>query len=332
MQQRLSVFPILLLFVFQYNVTLFAQKDTTSSGDKPTLSLGTEYTSNNNAFGNVNSYVSQPTYKSSVSYKTKKGFELIFSPIFVGNSDSTNTKFTSEYDLGATYTLNAGKVFSITPAFTHYWYSQSSTTLNSGFSNNATLTSSLSVKWWGTSVAVGYGWGQTRDFTIAPTTNATIDINNFLGADNTLEIQPTAGLTLNRNELKNLNDSKKLKGLDEFIKLHPTLTVSDFLTSTDPAIVTWRTDHPAVVSSITKKYQKMQSKGSGKKEKTSVILADLLAPKSKFGIASINLSLPISYSIKNFTISGNFQYNIPNNKTDPEEFYMSCGITYSFGL
>jgi len=256
----------------------------------------------------------------------------VVSPIYVGNSDSTNSKFTSEYDLGANYLIAVSKKLSITPSYTHFFYGSNSASLKSGFNDNAQVTTSLVVKWWTTSVVTGYEWGETNDFSVTPTTSATIKFNNFLGEDNSLSFQPTVGLVLNKNELSNLYNKKKTKGLADFIKLYPNMTASEFLNSTDPAIVAWRKAHPAVVSSISKRLEKISSKSSGKKKKTDILLADLLAVKSKFGITSINISLPISYELNNFTFTTNLQYTKPNNQTDPSSFYVSFGVSYSFGL
>lgn len=329
MKQLIYSSILLISALFTPNNLLFAQEDTTSDDSGRSISVGAEYATNTSAFGSVNSFVSQPSYKGLFTYTGKKGLGLSFSPAWVGNSDSTNTKTTTEFDLGASYTLHTGKAIEFTPAFTHYWYGQNSTTLNSGFSNNAQITSSATVKWWEISLITGYGWGQTSDFTLSPSTNATININNFLGKENTLQLQPTFGLVLNKNELNNLNNRKKLKGLEDFIKLHSSMTVSEFLNSTDPGIVAWKKAHPAITSSISNKYKKLQSK---KNNKSNILLSDLLSGRTKFGITSINISLPISYSFGDFTLSTNLQYTKPNSKTDPAEFYVSFSLSYSFGL
>lgn len=320
-----------MLSIFQFNIKVLAQKDTMSDDGSSTLSIGTGYSTNTNVFGNVSSYTNQPSYSGSFSYSGKKGLNLSFSPTFVGNSDSTNSKFTSEYDFVTSYKLTLWKALGVTPSFTHYLYSSNSASLKSGYNNYAQLSSSLSIKWWSASVSGGYGWGQTSDFSIGLATSATIKFENFLGKDNSLEIQPSLGSSLSRNKLNNLYNSKKTKGLDELIKLYPNMTANEFLTSTDPAIVAWRNAHPAVVSSISKKVNKIQTNG-GKKQKTNLLLSDLLAPKMKFGLTSVNISLPITYNIKNFSLSTNFEYTIPNSKTDPASFYVNFGVSYSFDL
>ena len=333
MQRFILTFVSVLSIAFQFNLSVWAQKDSTSEDEKSTLSLETGYASNTNTFGNVSSYVNQPSFTSSITYKHKTGASLSFSPIFVGNSDSTNSKFTSEYDFGVGYSLTIWKILTFTPAYTHYLFNRNSTSLKSGFNNAAQLTTGLSIKWWAVSVAGVYGWGQTSGFSLGPSTNATIQFNNTFGKDNNLTFQPTVGLTLNKNELKNLNDKKKTKGLEELVKLYPSMTASDFLNSTDPAIVAWREAHPALLSSISNKLQKKQGKSNGKKQTNSILLSDLLpSSKTKFGLTSINLSLPVSCNISNFSLNASIQYNKPNNKTDPSEFYVSVGIGYSFGL
>ena len=330
--QRVILFIILALVGVQFSMPLVAQQDSASNQSGATMTIGAEYSTNTSAFGNVDGYVSQPSYLASFSFTGKHGLNLSFVPHFIGNSDSTNSKFTSQYDFGAGYTLSLFKGLSITPSYTHYLYSKNSLSLASGFSDYAQINAGLSVKWWGLSVAAGYGWGQVSDISVTPSTSVTVSFDNVLGEGNSLEFQPTVGLVMNQNQLAGLNTKKKLTGLEALVKLYPNMTASDFLTSTDPAIVAWRNAHPAVVANITKRLDKTNGK-NGKKQK-GALLSDLLAPSQKatFGLTSINVTLPITYNLNDFSFNSTFSYSKPNSNSGTSEFYVSFGVSYSFGL
>jgi hypothetical protein len=332
MQRVRLIFVILLSIDFLFNITARAQQDSTSSDTSSTITVGTRYSTNTNVFGSLDNYITQPSFAGSLVYKSKKNIGLYFSPIFVGNSDSTNSNFTSEYDIGASYSFTLWEILSFAPTYTHYFYSQNSTSMKSGFNNFTELTTSLTINWWDISIAAGYGWGQANDFLLNAGTSACIQFENFLGKDNVLTLQPIVALALNNAKLKAYLDHKKLRGLEDFLKLHPIITAVDFLNSTDPSIVVYRESHPVLVTSITNRLKKMQSKSAGKKPKTNFPLSDLLAPSPKFGLASINISLPVTYKINSFSIIADLQYNRPNNQIDPSAFYFGLGISYSFGL
>jgi len=105
------------------------------------------------------------------------------------------------------------------------------------------------------------------------------------------------------------------------------------LNSTVPAIVTWRTNHPALTASIRNKLNKRQTKNTKKNTSSSILLKDLFPTQNaNFGLTSIVISLPITYNLKDFAFNTNLSYMKPISKTDPSEFYVSIGFTYSFGL
>jgi hypothetical protein len=315
------------------NPSVFAQSGKDSDDDISAISVGSDYTTNRNEFGVLDNIVRQPAYSVNVSYEGKRGLFLSVTPYSVGNSDSTSSKFTSEYDLEAGYNWSISKSFTITPSYTHFIFDKNSASIKSGFNDYAQLNNSLKLKWLEATLSVGYGWGQTSDIFVNAGTNATIKLDDFWGRGNSLLIQPTLSCLFSKNQLGLLNAKKRTSGLSEIIALYPTMTASDFLNSTVPAIVTWRTNHPALTASIRNKLNKKQTKNTKKVTNGSILLSDLFPTQNaNFGPTSILISLPITYTLKDFAFNTNLSYMKPISKTDPSEFYVSVGVTYSFGL
>jgi len=334
MKHLLLIPAILCLFILMVNSAAFAQAGGKKSDDDiSVISVGSDYITNRNEFGVLDNIVAQPAYSVNVSYDGKKGLFLYFTPYFVGNSDSTSSKFTKEYDFEAGYNWSISKSFTITPSYTHFIFDKNSATIKSGFSDYAQINTSLQLKWWEATLSAGYGWGRTSDMIMIAGTNATIKLDHFLGHGNNLLIQPTASCLFSKNQLGLLNLIKRLNGLSEFLMLYPTMTASDYLNSTVPAIVTWRTNHPALTASITNKLNKRQAKNSKKNTSGSILLSDLFpTQKANFGPTSIVISLPVTYNLKDFAFDTNLLYMKPISKTNLSQFYVSVGFTYSFGL
>jgi len=333
MKRQFLIASNICFFILMVSFAAFAQSGKEFDDESSAISVGSDYTTNRNEFGVLDNIVRQPAYSVNVSYEGKKGLFLSFTPYLVGNSDSTSSKFTSEYDLEAGYNWSISKSFTITPSYTHFIFDKNSASIKSGFSDYAQLNTSLKLKWWEATLSAGYGWGQTSDIFVNAGTNATIKLDDFWGRGNSLLIQPSLSCLFSKNQLGLLNAKKRTSGLRELLALYPTMTASDFLNSTVPSIMTWRINHPALTASIRNKLNKRQTKNSKKNTGGSILLRDLFpTQKTNFGPTSIVISLPITYNLKDFAFNTNLSYMKPISKTDPSEFYVSIGVTYSFGL
>ena len=316
------------LFVFCSDNWLFAQNALSLNDDHSNISVGTEYTTDRKMFGTLDGIVRQPAFNAIIGFEGKQGLSLSFAPFLVGNSDSTSSKTTSEYDIEAGYTLTLFKILNITPSYTHFIFDKNAVSIKTGFNDVAELSGDLSVKWWDTHISVGYGWGLTSDILVDASTAASLKIKDLLGPGNNLIFQPTADISLNRNQLGLLNIKKRTIGLSELILLYPTLSASDFLSSTLPAIVNWRKNHPALTAAISNKLSKRQAKANKKNQTSTILISDLFpTPKTNFGPTSIVFSLPITYNIKNFALNTTLSYYKPISKTEVSETYVNFGIT-----
>ena len=238
-----------------------------------------------------------------------------------------------EYDIEAEYSWAVSKTLTITPYYSHFILDKKSSSILSGFTDYAEINTGLSIKWWEANLSAGYGWGHISDFMVDANTNVTLKLNDLFGKGNSLSIQPSVDFFLNKNQLVLLSNQKKTNGLSELIKLYPTMTASEFLNSTVPAIVLWRQNHPALVTSISNSVNGKTVRKNQKKLSGNTLLRDLFPlPKTSFGLSSIDISLPVTYNIKDFSFNTTLTYFKPIGTTDPSEFFVSFGVTYSFGL
>lgn len=301
--------------------------DTTADEARSILSLGTSYYTNTISFGTINSLIVEPSYSVNLSYYGKKGVFLSAAALLIGNSDSTSSHTTSEYDLGIGYQLNFLKYFTITPSFIHYFYSKSSNSFKSGVNNSLLLDVNANVKWWSIGVNGGYSWGKIEDFYTSVTTNAVITFNNVFSKGNTLTIQPTGALNFGNWNYYNFYGARAYRFLSNFAENHPNITAGqliDFYNSNSKLPVVQRMKDNAVLYKRVKKLSSNQN------------LADLFKKNPQFTLSSFTLSLPVSYSIKDLTInlgvSAGKPLNEPRYISSDWVTYFSFGLIYSFNF
>jgi len=314
-----------------FNNLLQAQSE--SKVQKPIYTIESSYSSNTLSYGLLDHYAIHPSVNANFDVQFNKGLNFYLSPTSLGNSDSTNRNSTSEFAFGASYQLRVNKNFSLTPSFSHFIFSKNTTALNSGFNNYADVNAGLTVDWWELNASIGYGYGKTTDYFINFAGNANIRIDNFGETKNALLLKPGIDFSFNRGSLLLLNDLKRTSGLSSIVKLYPNLTITEFLTSTIPAIVTFRKLHPALVTTVSNLLTRNRKTGSSKTPVTgNSLLADFVPSpvKGKLGLVSVNLFLPISYEINNFAIKAELAYCSPTSQTATGEFYATIGVAYSF--
>jgi len=330
MRKLLLKLSFLIAVLILLNFSLWAQNE--SAANKTIYSVETSYSSNTLVYGVLDHYAVHPSYNANLDIQLNKNFNLYLSPTSLGNSDSTNHHSTSEFAFGATYQLKLNENLTLTPSFSHFVFSKNTTALSAGFNNYADVNAGLAVDWWELNASTGYGYGKTTDFFFNLASNANIRLDNFNGSKNTLVLQPGIDFSFNRGSLSLLSDLKRTSALTNIVKLYPNLTVNDFLTSTIPAIVTFRQQHPAIVATVNNLLTRKRKKVASGTVTANTPLSSLVpsTTKNKIGLVSINLFLPISYEINNFTIKAEMAYCSPTNQNDTSDFYATIGVAYSF--
>ena len=333
-------FSFLGLFI---SMGIFALPDTLQIliDKESSIVIGTDYAGNTNTFGHFNNFVAQPLVSPYVSYFGKKGLFVSGLVNFVGNSDSTNTKTSSELDFQLGYRWNITDHFSIVPSFTHFFYSANSNSFKSGFTDYVQVDMNAELKWWYTTVSTGYIVGNNNQLIIIPQTGVNIQFDHILGKSNSLTIQPSVSCDFNNQDYYSSYYSKKYLFLKPYTNRISFGTMGEFLTDYENGF----NDFNKLTSTILKEYFKRffenhphyleKMKKVPKNEKLSNLITQTSNDK-KFTITSVGLSIPVYYNIGNLVFNFTFSAFKPINQPDYLDSnwitYSSFGIGYTFGF
>lgn len=322
--------------VFALPDTLQIQTDKESS-----IVIGTDYASNTNTFGHFNNFVKQPLLSPYVSYYGKRGLLVSGLANFVGNSDSTNTKTSSEFDFQLGYRWNITDHFSIVPSLTHFFYSANSNSLKSEFTDYFQVDLNAEVKWWYTSVSTGYIIGNSNQLIIIPQTGVYIQFDHILSKNNSLTFQPSVSCDFNNQDYYNSYYSKKYLFLKPYTNRSSAGTIREFLTDYSNGFK----DFNKLTSALLKEYFNRFFQNhpyyleNMKKLPQNEELMNLIEQTSndkKFTITSLGLTLPVYYYIGNLVFNFTFSAFKPINQPDYLDSdwvtYSSLGVSYMFGL
>ncbi len=330
-------FSFLGLFI---SIGLYALPDTLQiqTSNESSFIIGSDYASNTNTFGHFNSLVKQPLFSPYASYFGKKGLLVSALVNFVGNSDSTNTKTSSELDLQLGYRWNITDHFSIVPSLTHFFYSSNSTSIKSGFTDYFQVDMNAELKWWYATISTGYIFGSNNQFIVIPQTGVNIQFEHFLGKNNSLVFQPSVSCDFTNQDYYNLYNSKKYLFLKPYITRKPTATLQDFLTDYENGFNDFNKVSAIELTAYFNKFFTNHPNYLEKMKKLpkNEVLNGLttLSNETKFTLTSIGLTLPISYYIGNvtlnFTISAYKPINQPVYMDTNWVTYSTFGVSYTF--
>jgi len=319
-------------FFAQFHITAaYVFKDSTENNEDRFTSfvIGGDYSTNTNTFGRFDNYAKQPSYSPYVSYLSKYGFNLGAIGYFIGNSDASGTETTSELDLQAGYDWRLGKVFSLTPLYTHFFYSSNSSTLKKSYNDYAQLSLNSEVKWWNSSISGRYLWGDYDEINLSAQTGVTITISDFLHNGNSLVINPMA--ELNSSDINYYRYiSGNFKFLRAYATLYPDATFNDLMedlqTSNRP-LIKRLAEKIAATPNLSKRMDKLAANGD-------FVISDLFSDKKELKFTSLGLTLPVYYYVGNFCFSATFAAYKPFNQ--PKAFgndwtaYFGVGLSYTF--
>lgn len=303
-------------------------KDTKEEDRISSLIVGGDYSTNTNTFGRFDNFAKQPSFSPYISYLSKYGFNIGAVGYFIGNSDPSGSQTTSELDLQAGYDWQLIPVFSISPSYTHFFYSSNSSILKKSYSDYVQLEANTTVNWWISSISGKYFWGEFSELMLTAQTSANITINDFLWRGNALVISPGAEINFSDiNYLRYISD--KFKFLKAYSTVYPNSTVNDLLndlaTSNRPL--------------IRKLAEKLQSEAYLKKRLNTLdrnlVISTLFDDKKEMKLSNIGFTLPLYYYVGRFTLNGTFAAYKPFNQ--PKIFgndwvtYFSVGVSFTFG-
>jgi len=320
---------------FSFHFHLIAtslRKDTTENVEERYTSVivGSDYSTNTNTFGRFDNFAKQPSFSPYVSYLSKYGFNIGGTAYFIGNSDASGTKTTSELDLQAGYDWILGKVISISPSYTHFFYSSNSSTLKKSYNDYVQLGLNADVKWWNTSISGKYFWGEYNETILTAQTGVNITFDNFLSKGNSLQISPSI-----EANISNINYFRYISGNFKFLRAYatayPDATINELLGDL-------KTNNRPVVKIIAKKISTspyLQKRLDNLSVDGNLVISDLFSSKKELKVSNIGLTLPVYYYFGNFTMNVVFAAYKPFNQ--PKLFgnewttYFGVGVSYTFG-
>jgi hypothetical protein len=312
---------VVLLFAMPFAVIAKDNADTTTSF----LSIGASYATNNAVLGSVNSFTPEPQFALSAAYFGKKGLNVSIVGSKVGNSDSTGSAYTSELDLNVNYAYPFLKYFTLTPSYSHYFYSKNSESYKSAVKGLVQLSLTGTVKWFSSSLTAGLTPGDKSGRTLNSLTSFNLMFDNLLGQGNTLSISPGFGVYFNNINIESRLNAEMYPRLYAFSQKHPSMTVDRFL-----KLIALRRVFSDSLNLRPRTILYLE------KKKGDILLSDLFKSKNKFELTSLELSVPITYYIRSFSFYVTptlcQQMDDTTSKSMPLNWYISLGLNWNFDL
>jgi hypothetical protein len=317
--------------MFFNTISLHAQNDDIKDSilKISTLILGTDYSTNTNTFGKFSSINSQPTLSPYLSFYHKSGFFINGLLNFVGNSDSTGTKTTYQFNLKGGYQIELGEKFSITPSYTRNFYDENALTISTLYSNYAEVNIDYQLKYWNLSVSPGYLWGRLKEFSIDARTGVSYTFENVLKKDDALSIQLNfSGYFNNPNYL-----SKLFSFLHNYAEKNPDANKLKLMLD-----IFDRTLYTPEIREVRKAFRddkalRLLARNYIPND-LSISIYDFLNYNNRFTLTSMACSLPITYMIGDFTF--NFDFSIYRSMNQPvyseqDSYYsyITAGLNYA---
>jgi len=326
---------LLFLFIFQIHpyfthrliaeTHLIEKPDTTLRFN--TLMTGIDYTSNTSAFGRFSGLAKQPSYSGYLLYYLKNGLNFGISPLALGNSDSSATKYTMEYDFNIGYDWKINKYFSISPAYTYYLSSKDSYSLKSLYNQSIQLGLNFTSNYFYANSSVYYLMGNYKEWMNTGLAGGNFQFNKKKKKNHFLTVTPEISYTMSNLDYYNQSAYKTYWYLYLYsgYQKNPTLRIEDL----DPNLIQykriWR-----ILNNFPQVYKNFM------KLDKDLLIADLFKAEKKFNLSSIGINIPVAYTIRNFSISFTysiiFPINLPEYLDDSPVNYFSTGISYMFSL
>jgi len=288
--------------------------------DKSTLDIGFDYRSNYDFYGIFNNFNSQPNSSPSISYSALNGLSLSATGLFISNSNAaSSSKTTSEYDLAGGWDfILLNKALTISPSYTHFFFSSGVATAKSMYTDQAELDLSCSFKWFRPSVTADYLSGIKNALNLNINSGFNMKWNNVFTRGNSLEFEPEIGANYGNLSYSGLLARKLLVVLLPLkVKYGDNITIQQL--EANGAI--------AKKSALRKQLAIL---------KPSATLGEIFTPIYNDQVNSVYLNFPLTYTIKNLTLYSELNIskpmNVPVYMISQAVVFFSAGISYSFKL
>lgn len=282
------------------------------------LLLSLDYSSNTSTFGLTVPETKQPNLISSATFASSINFDVSYIGIATANADSSLSKTAYEHDLVLGYNINLSDDFIICPAYSHLFHSKNSYALKSAFTDILQIDFMLYKKRFNSSLSVNYMLGD-KNMVYTSLQNAfELNLDNVIIKNSNLNIQ--LGFILNLSDKNYYNKS-----------VYDTWDGGTF--------VNWAySEYP----SLSRELAVIQSISMNGLENTKSNFYNTLNETNPevfgatYDITSIDVYLPIFYSIKSFMFNFTLALNTPLISSpfydSKSTLTYSTGISYSFAF
>ena len=286
---------------------------------------GITYYSNTNFLGIYSLNIVQPSLSPTISYFGKSGIIATISPMLIYNADLTFNNTATEIDLQAGYRWDLSSLFSLTPTYVHFLYSNNMNLYRSSFSDYFGLTYTAQSNWFTCNLIPAYALGSQNEFLIESQTGLNISLDKLFGKNQLLLIQPSVNVTFNDQYYYRRFDFLYFGFLQTYDNMYPRSTIGDFRT--------YLVDHPldTWVKGVEKyldTHPKINKAYTNLKPKTSI--DQLFAVNTKFNLSYIEIPLMVTWSYKGIVARLSTSIYRPVNA--PSYIQNQWNIMYSAGL
>lgn len=284
--------------------------------DKHMFFISTDFASNTNTFGISENSIKQPNFLTTIDFISKKNFDIGFSNITTLNSDITFSKPTYENDLFCGYTFIINDKWSIYPTYTHMFHSKDAQTLLATFTDVFQGDLSYFGDYYNGSISLEYYLSSKNMFFSSFQNALGFSKEDFIIKKSILDIQ--LGFYLNFSDINYYNESI----YDDFER---------------EEFIYWMTENNYVrelsLIILIERYGLEQVKAN------SISLVNNSTPglfESDFKLSSLDLYLPIYYTLGSFMFNFMATINVPLAQSQFYEldntFMFNAGISYAFYL
>jgi hypothetical protein len=317
-----------LFFFFVFSGCIHAAVAMEESKDSSKLNFvmtGIDYTSNTSSLGRFSSLSKQPSLSGFVSFYSKKGLNIGVSSLALGNSDTTASKYSYEYDFNIGYEFGLGKYFTLSTSYTRLFYSNNSYSLKS--LHNHELTAGIGINK-GVFFARASGYylvGDYNEWMNSAHVGFNFIFKKGIFKNNFLAISPEVNTIMANQQYYNQYAYKTYWYLYGISERYPTMTIAELYEHQGSFPVRWRfiNENPRIL----RNFRTLDK---------DLVISDLFRANNKYNLSSVNFTLPVSYNFGNFSLNLSYSVTIPMNTPQYIDntaiSYYSAGIYYSFVL
>ena len=301
------------------------------------IEFGLNASTNTIVYGQINTELKQPDISPFFNFISSSGFEINTTFYRVGNTDSTESKGTNEFDVLIGYNKTFfNQKLTLYPSFSHFFYGQGSESMKSVIKNQLSLNISYDFTWLLTGITGSYLKGDYTDYNIIGQLLIPINFENIFSKNDALTIGLGSDVFYGKLPLTILNKLKNLQNqIDNARKKHP-LYDPTLLRMTSPSIF------PVINANHKRNKKKLEAINQEVYGNTNLdyneTISDYLSKAEKqlenenstIGLTSIDFTLPVIYT------KGNFSFSLSANATKPMHpkadlaYYFNTGIIYNF--